>query len=106
MMEKVRAVVVTAFLVECDREVDSERLRRLIRRVKDATKTFTDGEVSLIPSQAFNAFWLGSEKNLGRCTKCDNLTSDRSKPEFVGGVSEGNLGSNGSFVCQECLENK
>lgn len=105
-MGKVGAVVVTAFLVECDREVDSERLRRLIRRVKDATKTFTDGEVSLIPSQAFSVFWFGSEENLGRCTKCANVTSDRSKPIFVGGVFEGNRSSDGTFVCQECLEDK
>jgi hypothetical protein len=105
-MKKVHAVVVTAFLVECDREVDSDRLRKLIRRVKDATKTFTDGEVSLIPSQAFSAFWVDNEKNLGRCKQCDNLTSDRSKPEFVGGVFEGKLASNGTFVCQECSENK
>lgn len=101
-MKKIRTVIVTAFLVESDREVDSEKLRRLVRRVKDSVKTFTDKEIDLVPSQAFSLFWVDDTKNLGPCEKCTKLTSDRSKPEFVGGVFEGTLSANGTFLCQEC----
>ena len=95
-------IVVTSFLLESDEKVELGQLHRLMKQLKDSLKSITRGRVSLVPSGALSAFYLDDASNLGRCERCHQLTSERSRPEFVGGLAEGYMSDDGKFRCVEC----
>lgn len=106
VMAKTKGVIVTAYWVECESEVDSIELTQLIRRVRESSGTFSSKHLDLVPTKAFSAFWLDSSTNLAPCITCSQFTSVRSKPDFVAGVPEGKVTEDGSIQCHECADNE
>jgi hypothetical protein len=103
IMPRTKMVITTAFIVECEGEVNDVQLREGISKAKEMIKAIAIEDLSLIPTRAYSAFWTLEAPNLGLCENCNELTSDRTHPEFVGGVCEGSRQVDGEYVCFECL---